>query len=90
MLLVFKAVMLPSQDIDLFSFKTKDFKGFQSGDPKRRPSKMALELYSDDGMLEFYFYQKPGEQVPAITQADLNRIVETIHKERASTALGGQ
>jgi len=89
MLLMFKAVMLPSQDIDLFSFQTKDFKGFQFGDPKRRPPRIAVELYSDQGELEFYFFQTQGGKAPAISQADLNRIIHTIHKEPSSPALGG-
>jgi hypothetical protein len=79
-LLMLKAVMLPSADADLYSIRTPNFVGYQFGDPNRHPAKIGVELYSSDGMLEFYLFQKVSDVESSISQADLNRIVETVHK----------
>ena len=80
MLLMFKAVMLPAPDIDLFSLEVHGFKGFQFGDPNRRPRKIGLELYSQEGMVEFYVFQKADGQAAGISQEDLNYIMQSLHR----------
>ena len=37
-------------------------------------------FWGSDGMLEFYLFQKVSDVESSISQADLNRIVETVHK----------
>jgi len=80
MLVMFKVVMVPAPDIDLFSVQTDEYKGFQFGDPKKRPRRMGVELYSDEGMLELYFSQKENGQAPGISQSDINRVIQSVHK----------
>jgi hypothetical protein len=41
---IVKAIMPPTTDWAIHKIKSKDFKGFQLGDPARRPKKMCLEL----------------------------------------------
>jgi hypothetical protein len=87
MLLMIKATMLPSPNLDLFSIQTDKFKGYQFGDPKIRPPTIVVELYSASGMLEFYFIQKEKGPALSITQGDLNRFVQSVHKEESSQVL---
>jgi hypothetical protein len=54
--------------------------------PRRRPVKMCLQLYADDVEFEINLEQNKTGPSPAITQADLNRIIQTAHK--AATAQG--
>jgi hypothetical protein len=79
MIIFMKSVIAPMVDSEIYTIQSKDFQGFQLGNPLRRPRKMAVELYSDDVELEFNFNQKDSG-LPAITQAEINRIIQTAHK----------
>jgi hypothetical protein len=79
-ILLIKAIAPPTTDWAIFDVKSNDFQGFQLGDPSRRPKKMCLQLYSADLELEFSFEQNAAGPFSAITQADLNRIVQTVRK----------
>jgi len=50
------------------------------GNPARRPKKMCLELYADDVEFEINIMQSESGPTPAITQAEMNRIIQTAHK----------
>ena len=80
MVLAIKAMMAPLRDSVIYSIRSNDFQGFQFGAPQRRPKKMAVELYADDGELEFDFSQKQEGPTPAIAQAEINRIIQTTRK----------
>jgi hypothetical protein len=80
MILLMKSGITPMVDSEIYTIRSKDFQGFQLGNPLRRPRKMAVELYSDEVELEFNFNQKDSGPVPAITQAEINRIIQTAHK----------
>jgi hypothetical protein len=41
---------------------------------------MCLQLYADDVEFEFNLEQNKNRLSPAITQVDLNRIIQTAHK----------
>jgi hypothetical protein len=75
-----KAIMPPTTDWAIYNIRSKDFKGFQLGNPARRPKKMCLELYSDDVELEINITQSESGPTPAITQAEINRIIQTAHR----------
>jgi hypothetical protein len=45
-----------------------------------RPKKMCLELYADDVEFEINITQNENGTTPAITQAEINRIIQTAHK----------
>ena len=72
--------MPPTTDWAIYNIRSKDFKGFQLGNPARHPKKMSLELYSDDVELEINITQSECRPTPAITQAEINRIIQTAHK----------
>jgi hypothetical protein len=78
--ILIKAIMPPTTDWAIFSIRSNDFKGFQLGNPMRRPRKMCLELYADDVAFEINITQNTSGPTPAITQAEINRIIQTAHK----------
>ena len=78
--IIIKAIMPPTTDWAIFSIRSKDFAGFQLGNPVRRPKKMSLELYAADVEFEINIWQNTNGPTPAITQAEINRIIQTAHK----------
>jgi hypothetical protein len=80
LLLVIKALSMPKADSGIFSIKVTDFKGFQFGNPPSRPYRITDELYSDDGGIDLIFYQKVGGSETSISQAEINRVIQSIHK----------
>ena len=70
MVLILKAIMLPTTDSAVYEIRSRDFIGFQLGDPVRRPVKMCLHLYTEDIEIEIVIDQAPTGPVPAITQAE--------------------
>jgi hypothetical protein len=63
----------------IFSVQGKEFKGFQYGLPQNPPKRLSVELFPADGHLDLIFGQKKtGSTI--ISQADVNRVVQTIHK----------
>jgi len=78
--ILIKAIMPPTTDWAIYNIRSKDFKGFQLGNPARRPKKMCLELYADDVEIEVNIMQSESGRTPAITQAEINRIIQTAHK----------
>jgi hypothetical protein len=79
MLLVVKAIAAPEES-GIYSLQTKDFKGFQWGDPASKPRHVVADLFADDGGLEFIF-TGPGKGQPlGITQAEINCVLQSAHK----------
>lgn len=78
--ILIKAIMPPTTDWAIYNIRSNDFKGFQLGDPVRRPKKMCLELYADDVEFEINISQNTSGPTPGITQAEINRIIQTAHK----------
>ena len=79
LLLFVKAISVPGDpNSGIFAIQGKEFKGFQYGVPQNPPKRLAVELFPDNDHLEFLFSQK--KDGPTISQADINRIVQTIHK----------
>lgn len=79
-LLVLKAIAMPPTDSGIFLVQTGRFRGFQFGAPQRRPSKITDELYTDDGGIELIFFQDQHSSAPAISQAEINRVVQSVRK----------
>lgn len=78
--LLIKAIMPPTTDSAIYNIQSQNFRGFQLGDPIRRPRKMSLELYADDASFEINIEQNTTSPGPGITQAELNRIIQTVRK----------
>jgi hypothetical protein len=86
MVILIKGIMPPATDWAIYNIRSKDFKGFQLGEPLRRPRKMCLELYNDDVHIEINIEQNTSASTSGITQAELNRIIQTTHKASVAEA----
>lgn len=83
-LLGIKAITMPDAASGIFSIRTGDFQGFQFENPQMRPSRITVELFSNDGGIHVIFTQKAG--APAISQPEINRVIQSIHKTPLQTA----
>lgn len=75
-----KAIMPPTTDWAIYNIQSQNFRGFQLGDPTRRPKKMCLELYADDAHFEISIEQDTNSPGSGITQVELNRIIQSVRK----------
>lgn len=69
-----------SADTGIFNVQNQNWRGFQLGDPKAHPLRIAVHLYSDKGSVELTFAGKDGRGPVAVTQPEINRIVESFRK----------
>jgi hypothetical protein len=82
LLLDLKSIRLAVNDDPdrIFLVNTKEFQGFQYGDPNTHPRIIVDSLYADSGSLDLEFRNfKSG---PAITQEEINRVIQTVHTLR--------
>jgi hypothetical protein len=79
-LTVLKAMATPPADSGMFEIHAEEFDGFQYQDPQARPDRVLLNLFAEDRGLEFQFFLKYHGASPQVSQADINRIVRTIHE----------
>ena len=86
MLLTIKSTsLLWSADSGIFNIHNQDYKGFQQGSTQARPNGIVVDLYSDDDGIEFIFNQRDYQDRPGVSQAEINRVVQSVHKVRRST-----
>jgi len=79
-LLMVKAICVSGDpNSGIFAVQGNGFKGFQYGLPQNPPKQLSVELFPADGHLDLIFGQKKNG-LTVISQADINRIVQTIHK----------
>lgn len=69
----------PGAESGVFSLSTNEFKGFQYGRPQNPPKHLSVELFKSDGHVDILFGQKLNGTT-TISQADVNRVVQSIHK----------
>src|SRR5215470_10019470 len=86
LLLLVKGIgMPPGGDSGVFSVSAGEFSGFQFGRPQNQSGEVSVRIFSDTSSLNFIFSQKLGG--PAfISQPDINRILNTLHKAPAPAA----
>lgn len=78
-LLMIKSIALPkAAESGIFRVQNNNLKGFQQGDPTAHEKNILVDLYTDDGSVEFIFSQK--DRNAAITQAEVNRIIQTLQQ----------
>lgn len=81
MLLMWKgAILSGSADTGIFNIHNQSYRGFQLGDPQAHPRKVAANLYSDDGSIEFTFAASDLHRPAAVTQPEINRVVQSLRK----------
>jgi hypothetical protein len=78
-MLVLKAIATPPSSSGMFSIHTPEFDGFQYEDPQAKPNRVIMVLFAPDRGLEFQFFLKYKGASPHIAQADINRIIKTLH-----------
>ena len=66
-------------DSGIFDVSGREFKGFQYGSPQNPSGRINVELFPEGGHLDLFFGEKKDGGTP-ITQADINRVVQTMHK----------
>ena len=80
MLLLLKIMAMPPTDSGISLVKTPQFKGFQFGSPQARPIGISDELYADDGEIDVVFFQNKHSSAPAVSQAEINRVIQSVRK----------
>jgi hypothetical protein len=60
--------------------QTPEFKGFQFENPEGRPPRITDYVYSNDAGIEVMFLQKLDGSAPSISQSEVNRVIQSIHK----------
>jgi hypothetical protein len=84
MLLTMKAVVGPEES-GIFALQIKGFRGgFQWGDPARNPRRVVASLYADDYGLQFSFSGKTKKNPQGISQAEINRVLQTVRRSAES------
>jgi hypothetical protein len=85
MLLTIKATsLLWSADSGIFNIQNQGYKGFQQGSTQARPNGMVADLYSDEDGIEFLFNQKGYQNTTGVSQAEINRVIQSLNKVRGS------
>ena len=85
-----KAICVPGDpNSGIFFVQGKEFKGFQYGRPQNPPKHLSVELFPEDGHLDLILDQK-NNGTRVISQADINRIIKTIHKVPVEVAIGSE
>jgi hypothetical protein len=79
-MLVLKATATPPADSGMFAIHTDEFDGFQYENPRAMPNKILMSLFAADRGLEFQFFLDYHGASVHMSQADINRIVRTVHK----------
>ncbi|HEV2699158.1 MAG TPA: hypothetical protein VGU90_14275, partial [Terriglobales bacterium] len=88
MLSLKSAALLPAAETGFFYVSNSTHKGFQQGDPQSWPlgyypksrAAVNLQLFSDQGSLDINLGQKGFSDPLGVSQADVNRIIQTVHK----------
>jgi hypothetical protein len=78
--ILIKAIIPPTTDWAIYKVQSRNFRGFQLGDPVRSPKKMCLELFADDAHFEINIEQNTASAAAHITQPELNRMIQTLRK----------
>ncbi len=73
------AAVLPFAETGFFNIQNQEYRGFQQGNPQAR-STVNVALFSDQGNIDFTMVQKDYQSLVAVSQGDLNRIIQSLHK----------
>jgi hypothetical protein len=80
-LLVLKSIFAMGGETGVFAVDTSTVRGFQMGDPDKRPKVIFVRAFDmDDHQLELTFGVQKGS-TGQITQADINRVLQTVRRQ---------
>jgi hypothetical protein len=74
--------LMPWADSGIFFVTNQNYKGFQQGDPESRPNGILVDLYAEDGGVEFEFNQEEYQNPSGISQSEINRVIESLRESR--------
>jgi hypothetical protein len=79
-LLMVKIAIATGGETGIFAFDTPAIRGFQMGDPDKRPKFISVKAFDmGDHQLELTFGMQKGS-AGQITQADVNRVLQTVRR----------
>lgn len=87
-LLVIKSIV-PSKPAEtgIFNVGNAIYKGFQQGNPEIRQDMLLIDLYSASGTFEIIFMQKNFANSHGVIQPEINRIVQTLHRNATNSPI---
>ena len=95
LMLSLKSVILhPESETGFFYLSNPTHKGFQEGDPQAWPSNyrpkcrsvVIVTLFPDEGSFSLVVFQKDFQNPAGVTQAEINRIIQSLHRVQGSVA----
>lgn len=87
MVLLIKSIMpAKAAETGIFYVQNLDYKGFQQGNPEIRQDRLVLDLYSDESHFELMFLQKDYHNATGVTQAEINRVIQSVRKAASTEA----
>lgn len=87
MLLTIKsAALVPWADSGIFNVRNSECAGFQQGSPGARPVGIVVTLFSQDGGIEFVFSQKNYGNPAGVSQAEINRVIQSVRRVEGARA----
>jgi hypothetical protein len=90
-MLMIKSIMpTKAAETGIFSMCNQAYEGFQQGDPRIRQDYLVLDLYSGDNRFEVIFLQKDYHDAPSVTQPEINRIVQSLHRIAPTKSSNGK
>lgn len=76
------SALMPWAESGIFFVTNQSYKGFQQGNPESRPNGILVDLYADDGSVEFEFNQENYQNPRGISQSEINRVIQSLHESR--------
>jgi hypothetical protein len=81
LLLIIKSLALSkAAETGIFNVRNQGYAGFQEGNPRVRQDEIVVDLFSGDGSVRMIFFQGDYRNYTGVTQPDINRIVQSLHK----------
>jgi hypothetical protein len=80
MLIIKSIIPTKAAESGIFEIENQNYKGFQQGDPRTRQDSLIINLYADDGSCEIAFQQKNYQSLTGVTQPEINRIIQSLHR----------
>ena len=80
-LLLVKSLVLPKwAETGIFRLRSDNYRGFQLGDPNIPQKELLVDLYSNEGSVEFSFRSQTGQKSSLVSQPEINRIIQTLRR----------
>lgn len=82
-ILLMLKLIIPSKaaEFGIFYVDNQSYQGFQQGSPGVQGTPIILDLYSDDGGIDFIILRADQHDSDVVTQPALNRIVQSLRKD---------